>query len=718
MKDQLKNFTIKIINHFNIEQSQTEKHEFNIPEYLTKPKPDTGQDKQDASSRLNIDVNVINEHKGSLEERTINENIANDAFKGSFVKSIKIFDVETIGERAFAGCLSLEKVVFNNVSCIGTSAFEGCTSLKVVEFNNVSNIGKSAFQGCKELTQIRFPNSVKLGKKSFYDCEKLLDVEFVEKSMLLEDALDPHTRGIRIHGEVYEMSEDEKVLLKYKGSENKIEIPSNFEIIANEAFEDLLDIERVDFSNVKIIGNSAFDSCRSLKVVVFNEVTEIGVSAFEDCKSLEELVFKNEVELKEAAFYECRSLTSVKFMQPPSIGERDKENDDEGGAVFERCYRLEKVDASKGISFLGISAFDKCTNLRSIEKLDGLITINKSAFRKCQNLEHIIIPDTVISIRDSAFSSCNKLTINCMALPEDSPDNWNDGRPVYINGERIIQEKRKITQESIDNFFEKNHDGDFIYKFNDNWVIANNDMHKEFLIDRSDETNHTLVAYIGSRTDIKIPDNITEINEGAFKDCRTVVRVDFAKVKRIGPYAFDNCTQLEEVILREVTHVGASAFEDCNGISKVTFNKNGITLNDSAFFSCVGLTEVTFKGNVNKIGYAAFSRCSALETVVFNGTCAEIGSKAFEKCKELNLINISASTSLKKIGDAAFRKCIKLRRIEIHNSIGNNCMKDDIFSGCDKYDLHIICYMREKKAGWPDNWHSGMHVKYLQLNER
>lgn len=64
-----------------------------------------------------------------------------------------------IGDEAFEGLSSLEKVLLPGVKEIGTSAFASCTSLKMVNFDNtIESIATRAFAGCSALTEVYSPS--------------------------------------------------------------------------------------------------------------------------------------------------------------------------------------------------------------------------------------------------------------------------------------------------------------------------------------------------------------------------------------------------------------------------------------------------------------------------------------------------------------------------------------------------------------------------------
>lgn len=102
--------------------------------------------------------------------------------------------------------------------------------------------------------------------------------------------------------------------------------------------------------------------------------------------------------------------------------------------------------------------------------------------------------------------------------------------------------------------------------------------------------------------EIKIPDSVETIGNGAFYDCRDLERITL-------PSALQT--------LSPVT------FYDCTALSEVTFPASLKTIENSAFSGCRKLSEVELPASLTTIQSYVFDRCSALKTVFYDGSLAQ-----------------------------------------------------------------------------------------------
>lgn len=77
---------------------------------------------------------------------------------------------------------------------------------------------------------------------------------------------------------------------------------------------------------------------------------------------------------------------------------------------------------------------------------------------------------------------------------------------------------------------------------------------------------------VSGLTSVTIPNSVTSIRQGAFRDCTDLTSVTIpGSVTRIGKYAFYGCSGLTSVTIpNSVRLIGESAFSGCSGLTFVT----------------------------------------------------------------------------------------------------------------------------------------------------
>ena len=248
-----------------------------------------------------------------------------------------------------------------------------------------------------------------------------------------------------------------------------------------------------------------------------------------------------------------------------------------------------------------------------------------------------------------------------------------------------------------------------------------------------------ILSYIGSDTDVVIPDRIdnkkvTSIADSAFREksitsvvfgqyvesignyafysCQSLNKLDFSKssVKTIGKYAFTVCKSLESIEFPDsLESIGYSAFSAytngyrgsyvASSLKSVKFGSGLKSIADYAFFENralntvkftgvaltsigyqsfynIAITELDLSGADASIGTYAFYSCNSLETVKLSGV-KTIGQNAFYNCRKLTSVELSEN--LTTIESGTFQSCVALKNIEIPDSvttIGDNSFKD------------------------------------------
>lgn len=155
-----------------------------------------------------------------------------------------------------------------------------------------------------------------------------------------------------------------------------------------------------------------------------------------------------------------------------------------------------------------------------------------------------------------------------------------------------------------------------------------------------------------------IPDNVTNIQESAFYDCKSVETIVLPKNlgSTISRSVFNGCVSLTGPlqIPGTIREIGENAFYNCNSLKEVIFPDNLIRIGNQAFYRCNSLGAITLPPNLREIGSHAFCACHNLELKGdgFPSSLKKIDSWAFAECTSLtNIKNIHAGI---EIGGTAF----------------------------------------------------------------
>lgn len=148
-----------------------------------------------------------------------------------------------------------------------------------------------------------------------------------------------------------------------------------------------------------------------------------------------------------------------------------------------------------------------------------------------------------------------------------------------------------------------------------------------------------------------IPATVRSIGDSAFSYCNALTTVTFAEgsqLKSIGRAAFYGTEhaypRFKEIKIPDsVETIGNGAFYDCRDLERITLPSALQTLSTVTFYDCTALSEVTFPASLKTIESSAFSGCRNLSEVELPASLKAIQSSVFHRCSALKTVSYDGS---------------------------------------------------------------------------
>jgi hypothetical protein len=338
----------------------------------------------------------------------------------------KDYTVTAIGEYAFVGCTSLDKVEFtsDHLKTIGNYAFSGCNGMKnVVIPNHITQIGNGAFNGCYGITGVTIEEGEETltlgcnyydtsgkGKGLFYDCPLY--------SVFIGRTLSYATSNVNYYG----YSPFAKITTL-----EKARLGNPVTSIQNYLFYGCTSLKTMVYNSQckpTLVSIYAFYGCTSLTwdgVGLPESVKTIGSYAFQNCTKLTNLVIKPHITtINNGAFNGCTGITGVTIEEGEetlTLGYNYYDTSGKGKGLFYDCP-LSSVFigrplsyATSNVNYYGYSPFANITTIETANLGNLVKSVQGYLFYGCKSIVDGdgIIPSSVTSIGERAFSGCAKL---------------------------------------------------------------------------------------------------------------------------------------------------------------------------------------------------------------------------------------------------------------------------------------------------------------------
>lgn len=649
-----------------------------------------------------------------------------------------------IGPSAFYYCTSLDNVVIpEGTKTIYDGAFNYCTSLKKISIpNSIESFGQYMFERCSQLEYYEIDGSLYLGNEnnnklvlvSLVNEELTKYVVDENTKLLLSSAFDyaPNITDLTIHENVIFMGFNAlRTLSKLERLEMPLISSDTYQTNTLSAYATNLDnLKHLKITSCSNISSNTLELARNIEELILpNDIKQIGSSSLSGFNNLKSLTIPYISYTNEDESYSLNYLFNGNT--PESLKELNITN-----ALFissnllQECNNFETLTIPNNLMNISFNGCD-FTNLPYNEYENGkylgslanpyhlfigLVDVTADTLElhndtnvifyyplmECPNLEYTTYKGVkYMGAGDNLFEFA-------VDTVEDNPqliEIHDDTKIIY---EGVITNRTSITvpagieviyishpvERFINDFYYKGTLNDWMnlvfYSHTDNPILYSNNFYysedNEFvlldeLVIPSDVTHINDYQFYGANiSKLVISENVTNIGEGAFAECRNLNEITInSSIDYLPKDVFAGCMNIYEFNLpTTIKHLYEGAFRETNintvyfdgtledwlEISFDTHTSTPISENTQILFNINGeynyLTSIDLQGNV-EIGDFQFYNFRYLENVNFNFGITSIGVNAFENT---SITSIYIPDSVSYIGTGAF-KGTNLRSINV-----------------------------------------------------
>lgn len=177
-------------------------------------------------------------------------------------------------------------------------------------------------------------------------------------------------------------------------------------------------------------------------------------------------------------------------------------------------------------------------------------------------------------------------------------------------------------------------------------------------------------AYCSSLKEITLPNSVTSIGNGAFRNCgfRTII---IPNDVTMGQQVFNNCSSLSSIVLANGVKIGSASqlFNYCSCLKAIVFpnTASSDSIPTEGLYNCTSLRWVAIPSSMGSSGTSAFYGCGALESVYIPSSWATFPQALFQNCYSMTSLNIPDSITY--IGSSALTNCYSLEPLTFPSGV-------------------------------------------------
>ena len=574
---------------------------------------------------IDIPESVTNVNSGALEECSSLEYV-------HFSVNTKINKIDS---SVFRDCVKLGRIDLpESIEEIGVQAFQGCSRLNnIVLPSKVKSISTSAFAGCINLSNIVLDENLeKIGESSFGGCVKLQEISIPQNVTYISYSYD---------------EEDDKYWHPFIGCNNLVIKGYTCPVV--KKFYDWLPEEEKNKITFQSLGEGTHQFTREKVQIKEPTCTEKGIKAYrceicgatkdeEEIPALEHdwdngVIIKKATETEEGEIkYTCQRCNKIKTESIPKIPKQEDKLKVTGQGMKWMDHNSVELKFQSNIK--GTYYIEKVKRGENAPKIDitqagTLIEANTTVTAKVADLPEDEVDIYVCIVSESDES--NYGTVMFQPISSERPRliastiKFGDNITAYIEDDTIIFSGNGTIYDTDDMDI-----GDAEDIWWGNGIDKRKIKHVIFKEDGGAITRigNYLLGSFENLKDVKLPNGLLEIGEGAFFDCNNLMNIDLPeKVRLVERSAFSNTGISAMNWPKNATSIPDGAFVYTN-LKEFTVPEGVTEINLQAFYGCTDLIKISIPRSVTYIGSDVFANCRNLTIYGFRDSAAEAYAKA------------------------------------------------------------------------------------------